>query len=242
MKKTYKFKSSKTLTISLLINFLFVIMFGIIVYKKGGINFLTNKTSSKKYAIPHYIEKSEYDLLNNENKVVFFGDSLTQFGQWDELLNNKNVLNRGIENDTTEGLLDRITEVTKTKPQKVFIMIGINDLIAGNSVDKIITNYKKIINDIKENSSTTKIYVESILPIDEKLYEKNYPTQRKLDSNNIKEINNKLKEISDTQYINLYSVFMSNGGFDKYTVDGVHLNGQGYNIWQQSIKKYVDKQ
>lgn len=244
MKHTIKRKRITFITvISLIFNIIFILSICLIVYKKGGINFLINKTNTNKYATSHYIEKTEYDILSNkQNSIIFFGDSLTQFGQWNELLSNKNIVNRGIENDTTDGLLDRITEVTKTKPQKVFIMIGINDLIVGNSTDKIMTNYKDIVNNIKENSPNTKIYIESVLPIDEKMYEKNYPNQRKLNANNIKEIDTKLKKIKGITYIDLYSNFILNNKLDnKYTVDGIHLNGQGYLIWERTIQKYINE-
>lgn len=71
---------------------------------------------------------SMYSILPNEsNEIIFLGDSITDRCEWFELLSNPNVKNRGLSGDKTSGVLDRLSEITESKPFKVFIMIGVND-------------------------------------------------------------------------------------------------------------------
>ena len=65
---------------------------------------------------PYYLhKKSQFEMLaqNDKYKIVMLGDSITDEGQWDELLNNSKVQNRGISGDTTDGVLDRLDSINK---------------------------------------------------------------------------------------------------------------------------------
>ncbi len=70
-----------------------------------------------------------YDHLpDTRNEIVFLGNSITDGAEWYELLGNKRIRNRGISADVTEGILLRLDAITKLKPAKIFIMIGVNDI------------------------------------------------------------------------------------------------------------------
>jgi lysophospholipase L1-like esterase len=232
------------LIISMALNILLISAGGLFIYHKGGLSYIFQKSSNRSFLLNHYIEKSEYESLSISNKsIVFFGDSLTDFGQWNEELKRPNVVNRGISGDTTTGLLDRLSEIVKGKPNKLFIMIGVNDLIAGITPETIISNYEKIVGTIQTQSPNTNIYVQSILPVNEKMYHKNYPSQRPVTNADIESLNSLLKKLShkkEVHYVNLHPSFVNNGMLiPEYTVDGVHLNGSGYKVWTKIIKKYV---
>lgn len=49
------------------------------------------------------------------------------------------------------------------------------------------------------------------------------------------------KSYDQVQYIDLYNQFMINGKPNEYffSADGVHLNGEGYQVWLDAIKKYI---
>jgi lysophospholipase L1-like esterase len=167
--------------------------------------------------------------------IIFLGDSITEFCNWSELFNQENILNRGISGDTLDGLLYRVDEIIQRKPKKVFLMIGINDLMKGKKVNKILENYTILINKIHTNLPETIIYIQSVLP-----------TKRKNVNNiDIKNINIGLKKIADkysTNYIDLHSSFLSkkNDLSDSYSLDGLHLNGKGYQLWKKSITEHVE--
>jgi len=188
----------------------------------------------------YYHRKAQFEMLpNTENEIIMLGNSITDQCEWHELFNNINVKNRGIGGDDTDGVLERLSEVTESKPAKIFIMIGTNDLAYSKTVDRVIENYKKIINQIQTDSPKTKIYIESVLPVD-------YAIHFTRPIADIIKINDQLKEIvaqNNLTYIDLFSVFKTdqNKLNPEYSLDGLHLNGKGYQLWKQQIIKYIEE-
>ncbi|MFE5392554.1 GDSL-type esterase/lipase family protein [Bacillus thuringiensis] len=123
--------------------------------------------------------------------------------------------------------------------KKVFLMIGINDLYANKSVNDIIANHKKILDKIKSGSRETKVYVQSVLPLNYEMYF----AKDKIKNETIKELNGKLKDLSfESNYIfvDLYPLFEKNGQLEKkFSYDGIHLSGEGYNVWKNTINQFV---
>ncbi|HEY0041529.1 MAG TPA: GDSL-type esterase/lipase family protein, partial [Flavisolibacter sp.] len=118
------------------------------------------------YRTTYYEQKATlFRLLpDTKGEIIFLGNSITDIGEWTEIWQNLNVKNRGISGDNTFGVLARLDEVTSSKPAKIFIMIGINDIAKGTPDSAIIANHKKMYERIRSVSPKTKIYVQSILP------------------------------------------------------------------------------
>lgn len=186
----------------------------------------------------YYHKKEHFELLpDTPNEIIFLGNSITDNAEWAELFSDPNIKNRGIGGDDTDGILGRLSEVTSSKPDKIFIMIGTNDLAYGKKVDDIIGNYTKIIAQIKDDSPTTKLYVQSVLPVEDALHYTRPNAE-------IININDQLIEICKAEgitYIDLHSVFSDeNGKLNKeYSIDGLHLNGKGYEVWKKQIVEYL---
>ena len=100
-----------------------------------------------------------------ERQIVFFGNSITQAGAWQDYFPEADVANRGISGDNTEGMLARIDEIVEAKPRRFFIMAGINDVSLARSNRKILRNYRHIVQALKAGSPQTQIYIQSVLPI-----------------------------------------------------------------------------
>lgn len=187
----------------------------------------------------YYHKKEHFETLpDTENEIIFLGNSITDNAEWFELFENPNIKNRGIGGDDTEGVLERLDEVVRSHPEKIFIMIGTNDLAYGKSVDQIIENYKLILRRIEEASPETKIFIQSVLPTEDAIH-----TTRK--NSDIMEINKKLQEIADENkipYIDLFGPFSTpdNKLNLDFSIDGLHLNGKGYLLWKKLIKDYVN--
>lgn len=191
-----------------------------------------------------YVERSAYFKQNplKEGQIVFLGNSLTQGGNWSEYFPQQNPVNRGISGDNTLGMLGRLHEIIKAKPSKLFILAGVNDISLGRSNDKILNGIKSIIYQVKEGSPNTTIYVQSLLPINKDV------CQYKRMMNKEKQIEKLNKEIikfcksENITFINLYPHFLSEKRkLDaKYTSDGLHLNEDGYAVWTNQIRKYVE--
>ncbi len=183
---------------------------------------------------PYYKHrKSQFEqLMNNERyETMMLGDSITDEGQWDELLNNTKVQNRGISGDTTDGVIDRLSSVSKGIKQ-VFIMIGVNDIMRGREVDEIFGNYLKIIQTFKDKN--IKVYIQSTLYIGE--------SRKENFNSKVEELDKRLeKYASENQitFINLNPIFAPQKVLKKeFTSDDLHLNGSAYKLWAEQIKKY----
>jgi lysophospholipase L1-like esterase len=183
---------------------------------------------------PYYKhKKSQFQMLSQNTKytTVMLGDSITDEGQWDELLNNSHVQNRGISGDTTDGVLERLDSINKSIKQ-VFIMIGVNDIMRGKEVDEVYSNYLKIIKSFQEKK--IKVYIQSTLFIGERRAENFNPKIEDLD----KRLEKYASENNIT-FINLNPILAPNKMLKKeFTFDDLHLNGSAYKLWAEEIKKY----
>lgn len=177
------------------------------------------------------LEQQFMSMYSYPTDVCFVGDSLTMNCPWNELFPEKNIKNRGIGSDTTNGLLARLDSIIKIKPEKIFLMIGINDFSMGSSVRSTFLNYMKITKILEENLPNCKIYIESCLPVSD---------SRVQYSSSITELNKLLSdycEETDYIYVDLWTSFADDNGFLKkeYNIDGVHINAKGYENWKRII-------
>ena len=202
----------------------------------------TKDLQNQKFKRHYYIKKDVFESMpNTEGEILFVGNSITAGGEWSELFNNPNVKNRGISGDVTEGVLFRLEEITDSKPSKIFLMIGVNDLSLGISIDSILTNYETILTKILDETPSTKIFIQSILPVnDEYDYFKDHTDK----GNSILILNEKIQRLSEKYnqtYVDLFSSFANHEGKLKrqFTFDGLHLNGKGYSTWKNIIADYV---
>ena len=58
---------------------------------------------------------------HHADSIVFLGDSMTDNGNWKDLFPHEHVINMGIGGDTTQGLLNRLPQVIRLKPKKIFL-------------------------------------------------------------------------------------------------------------------------
>jgi lysophospholipase L1-like esterase len=178
---------------------------------------------------------------NSKKDIIFLGNSITAGTEWSELLGNPHARNRGISGDITFGILARLDEVTEGQPAKVFLLIGINDIQHNTPDSIIISNYRKIVQTIKSASPRTKIHVQTLLPGN------NTFTQFKDHYNkdeHIAAVNDGIRQIAAQEKvtcIELNKAFQDNEGkLDrKLTMDGLHLNADGYKIWATLLKPYL---
>lgn len=176
-------------------------------------------------------------LPDSKRDIIFLGNSINDGSEWYELFNDIRVKNRGISGDITTGILHRLKEVTSRKPAKVFLMIGINDLGRGVSPDSVVKNILLINDYILQESPITKVYIESILPVNASFGK--FPGQVSKGAQVVRS-NELLKAAAARhrfEYIDLHSKFVDAQGLldPKYTNDGLHLTGAGYQHWRHLI-------
>ncbi|MFN4007766.1 MAG: GDSL-type esterase/lipase family protein [Chitinophagaceae bacterium] len=197
------------------------------------------QTFDSSYNSTYYEQKVTLfrQLPDTKNEIIFLGNSITDIGEWAEIWQNPKVKNRGISGDNTFGILARLDEVMSSQPSKLFIMIGIND-IARNIPDSIIIrNYERIIAKVQQASPRTRIIVQSILPTNNKFTQfKNHQNK----TEHILTVNAALQNIcrkANITFVNLYPQFVDADGKldERYTNDGLHLNGYGYMLWKKIL-------
>lgn len=193
----------------------------------------------------HFQKKSLFEELPiRSGDIVFLGNSITDGCEWSELFSNPKIKNRGISADRTQWLLKRLDPIVKGKPKKLFLMIGINDLAADVAPETIVANIKKLLERFAAESPRTKIYVQSILPVngvDIKSRFKKHRTQNERVVATNKMLRALCEGRKNTLYVDLFPALAdANGRLDKrYTNDGLHLMGAGYVAWKKAIEKYV---
>lgn len=202
-------------------------------------NDLSRKPDDPAYLSLYYrFRKTYFSLAPHANHpILFLGDSITDEGDWSELFPDSPVENRGIGGDTTLGVLNRLDQVIALQPSQIFLMIGTNDLCFGRSIPDTMTNYRQIVNRLRAELPTTKIYIQSVLPFNDTLF----PSRSFRTNKNIKQLNVEIKKLAQTDhlpYIDLTPTFTdANGRLPaNYTTDGLHLNKLGYLQWREQIK------
>jgi lysophospholipase L1-like esterase len=178
-------------------------------------------------------------LGGQKKAIVFLGNSITERGVWSELLPGEIIMNRGIGGDNTFGVLARLNDVMRYKPKKIFLLIGINDIGRGLPVDVISNNYKRIIEQVRKGSPKTKLYVQSVLPLNEKILKAEYLKGKK---DSIIKLNTAIQAMAKEAgctYINLHPVFEDapENLKEDLTIDGIHLKPAAYVEWVNYLKK-----
>lgn len=178
-------------------------------------------------------------LPDHKKEIIFLGNSITEQGEWQEVVQKKHVLNRGISGDVTFGVLARLDEVLSSKPAKLFVLIGINDLKRGTPAAVIAANYVRLIKKVKAESPKTKLYMQGLLPVNTYMLPKIY---EKLNNEKVTALNGKLKAIcqeNGATYVDLNPVFAGENGQLKkeLSTDGLHLRFAAYILWADYLKK-----
>ena len=203
------------------------------------------EASEVKYHDHYYKRLVEFRTEEpiNSKSIVMLGNSITEAGgKWAQKMNNKHIRNRGINGDNVRGVNDRLDEIIKGKPQKIFLMIGINDVSHHLSSDFIVNDISELIEKIKLNSPRTRVYLQSILPINESFGQYTRLNGR---SSQVPEINSKLKTLArnwNLTYIDLFPLFVEPDTHilrANFTGDGIHISEEGYEIWRKELEKYI---
>lgn len=178
-------------------------------------------------------------LTGKKVDIVFLGNSITERGDWSELVPGKRVANRGIGGDNSFGVLGRLDDLVAQHPSQVFLMIGINDLGRGLPIEVIVNNYRRILDRLQAGLPGARIYLQSVLPLNETLLKYDY-----LKGKNVKvqQLNGEVKMLADEYgftFVNLHEVMADAQGELKkeYTMDGIHLKTEAYLAWVDYLKK-----
>lgn len=233
---------SPALVLSLLLNLACAVFFGHRYLVRA------NSTASvPPPKLPYYLRRDKlFDVLPaDSNAVVFLGNSLTQYYELAEFFPNVRVKNRGIHGDMLEKVLLRLSPVIASKPKKIFIELGVNDVEQLVPQHKILGLYARLLDTLKATCPATNIYVQSLLPVADTsaFVPSSYCSPQT--NQRIVQVNTALRSLAGQKgcpFIDLHPRFLLNGQLHpEYSVDGVHLSGEGYKLWTKTIKPYVEE-
>ncbi len=186
---------------------------------------------------------------SGENRVVFFGDSITDMWKLDESFPGKPYINRGIGGQTTPQMLIRFRQdVIDLHPKVVIILAGTND-IAGNTgpmrLEDIEANYASLAEFARAHD--VKVIYSSILPVhnytprSQELFAQRSPEK-------ILKLNAWLKDYcADTShpcfYLDYFSAMVDDKGLMKKDLahDGLHPNAAGFKIMAPMAESAIEK-
>lgn len=240
-------KKNWGMVFSITLNIVFITYAIVLIPKKGLTTYLmseqllgryfNNNPRPARFSSYYLDRRSLFEIIpQSPNDIVFLGDSLIERCVWTELLENPNIKNRGIGGDSLYGMLQRLDQVTTNSPKKIFLMIGINDVLSNQKLEEIVRKYRLVLAKIKQSTPKTEVYIQSVLPGNSRF-------SKPVDNNLVFRLNEELKILAEEfnyQYIDLYSFFtIDNELAYQYTNDGLHLNGEGYAVWKEIIKNYV---
>lgn len=178
--------------------------------------------------------------MNTHYDVVFYGNSITRNGNFSSYFPNASICNLGHGGDDLDGMKRRIGMVSCLSPKIVFLMAGINDQADNIPIDIFQKKYRELIKCFTDSLPNTKIYIQSILPVNSKVYDA-FGTNAHIDSCN--QIIKIIAKDFNLDYIDLYSLYIEDGELPlSYTkdFDGLHLSLEKYDIWVNQISPIID--
>lgn len=188
-------------------------------------------------------EQARADLFHaiaaGHRDVVMLGDSLTDRGEWWELL-ERPVANRGIAADTIARLRARLDDVVALAPRVVFVLIGVNDLLEGATPEAMARDHAALLAELRRRLPAARIVVESLLPIRDEIVARDEP----LTSAAVHRANELLARGAAAAGVDWVDVAThladTSGELDvRYSSDGLHLTGAGYRAWAEALRRYL---
>ena len=201
-----------------------------------------------------------YRILNEtarKGQILFTGSSLMEQFPIHELLMDEEmdclIYNRGIGGFTTDDMLENMQEqIYGTEPSKIFINIGTNDMGKPDyTLEKLMDNYKKILEQIKEHLPKTEIYMMAYYPVNEVDKKTVLPDEEwanhmfdNRNNFNIRLANQAVKQLAEKmgcRYIDVNEgLYDETGRLKKeFTLEGVHMYANGYRVVLSNLKKYL---
>ena len=175
-------------------------------------------------------------LPDSSGRVVFLGDSITQFGMWEELFPDLSTSNRGINGDTVGDVIARVDDALRS-PRVVSVMIGTNDLHGlgpSTSPAVIASQIGELIAVLHDLVPRVPLILNSVTP------------RSPLFTLRIRDLNARCARLADgagVRFVDLWPTFADGDGAirPELTMDGIHLSPAGYNAWAKALRPALDE-
>jgi lysophospholipase L1-like esterase len=203
------------LKISIALNVIFLILFAIFLVRN------------------HEKVLQKLVLIKGEPEVIMFGDSHTANANWSSLLWGYDAVEFGYPGFTSGQLKDKLmSNVLKYQPVYCFIHAGGND-ISSDCYDRntLIAILEEMIDSLQRHS---------IRPVVESLF---FRFDDPVYNAEVDSINTSFRELAAMKkvaFLNINENLVDDNGLKKeLTIDGIHLNRKGYDIWAKQVKSFL---
>lgn len=180
-------------------------------------------------------------------RVVFLGDSITDFWRFNEYFPDRDFINRGISGQITGQMLGRMeSDVIRLTPAAMVILGGTNDIARGVSLPAIEDNLLAIAD--LADFYRIKVIIASVTPVSDyhKDADPSYERTPARPPASIRTLNDWLKSLCVRRgyvYLDYYPALVDPAGFMKsgFSDDGLHPNSSGYRAMAPLALAAIDK-
>ena len=122
---------------------------------------------------------------------------------------------------------------------KVYIMLGINEYLVPSNKERILKEYSKLVDTVKEHNPDAIIYIQSILPVAEEI-DDDGPIYNEV----IREYNDELLKMAiekQAYYLDIHPTLLNEKGhlIEGASTDGTHLSKEYYLQWLEYLRRHT---
>lgn len=206
--------------------------------------------TDKEMKLARYREANE---TVKHGETVFAGSSLMEMFPVNKLLeesgSDKIIYNRGVGGFVSEELWNALdTCILDLKPSRLFINIGTNDLSDPSiPIERMIAVYDKIITAVEQNLPGIRIYLMAYYPVNYEAAAESMKECLRIRTNEKIALANAevaaLAARHNQRYIDINRNLKDEQGRLKaeYTIEGMHINEDGYRAIFADIMSYVNE-
>lgn len=188
-----------------------------------------------------------------KGQTLFVGSSLMEMFPVEKLLKEAGydgiVYNRGIGGYVIDDLRSSLEEcVFVLEPRRIFINIGTNDLTRAEwSIREIMENYDRLIEEIRARLPEAELYFMAYYPVNPEVAKEGIREALQIRTNEkILQANDEVKQLAakyQAHYIDVNDALKDAKGQLKaeYTLEGMHINEEGYRAIIPALMKYVQE-
>ncbi len=229
------------LAVSLAMNALLLAAAIFALQRLGGWQYTLHRLQHSESGLYQHRRQLFEQLPTQAGAIILLGDSQTALCEWRELMGDSlPILNRGIVGDQVDGVANRLAEILRHRPAKIFLLVGVNDLLLGKTAVDVEIRYRALVQKIRADSPATQLFLESVLPVN------NVIKNIGISNTQILDLNVRIARIArghTLPFVDIYGPLTDPAGnlAARFTEDGLHLNGAGYAVWQQQLKPFFKK-
>lgn len=187
-------------------------------------------------------KKKDAVLFPQKTAILFIGSSsFTKWQDVQEYFPGTTIINRGFGGSSLTHLIKYENDIIfPYHPKQIVIYCGENDIASSDSVTgkMVAERFIQLFKDIRRRLPGTQISFVSMKPSPSRWHMK----ERIMEGNKL--IKKYLKKKSNTAYINIWNAMLGTDGKPMqalFVEDNLHMNANGYAIWQKIMAPYLLK-